>query len=507
MALSNSLGGLPLALDLAGRYLRSMTDDPFPAPDVVNSFNAYKDTFEQHTMELRMNDNDADGTENGPDAPSTTWDISLALLQRQGHDLARPLLRLLACFAPAPVPYRAVLDPAILADSVLFTQPTPQRLGAALRALSGLGLIVLDVDRGAARPATAGQLPDQWLQTLSMHPLVRTVTRGRVRASGELNAYLRILARLLGSITGGLDTGNADDWARWAAIAPHCLAPLDLIADPETVEPDAASAALLPARHGAWYRYMAGMYEQTTADHQTMLAISGQVLGDTHLDTLSIRNSLARAIRETGRNEAAEAEFRAVLSTARNVLGEEHPTTINIRVNLARTIRESGRSSLAEVEFRSIVELANRVLGEEDSDTLAAALNLAVTLREQARYTEAEAEYRAVLSGWRRHHPEEDLTTLDIRYELAETMRQSGLLDAAQAEYEGILTIARQVYGEQHPNTLIIRHGLASALRDSGRIDAARAELSEILELRQTYLGVDHPFSTATAAELDSLLE
>jgi tetratricopeptide (TPR) repeat protein len=504
--LAVALGGLPLALELAGRYLASTAIDPLPPADRAVSFAAYRNSLDRRLVELQMSEHGPDNTGENRRALSTTWEMSVDLLARQGHDLARPLLRLIACFAAAPLPYQPVIRPEILQRSPLFPNATPARLSGSLRALAGLGLVVVEttVTRDGLQETRTGL--GAWSGLLTMHPVVRAATRATMRLDDEPATLVRLVTDLLVAATDDLDAGNATDWPRWAALAPHCFAVLDLLtADPTTAQ--TPSAALLPPRRAAWYRYMAGLYQQAEADFRAILNVATDVLGEAHPDTLDVRNNLARCIRETGRGGLAEAEFRSVLDVARDHLGDEDPVTINIRINLARTIRESGRSAAAESELRSIVEIARQALGEDHPDTLIAWLNLAVTLREQSRYPEAEADYRAVLAAWRRSFPEEDLTTLDIRYELAETMRQAGSPQAAEDEYRAVLATAETVYGSEHPNTLIIRQGLASALQASGRPEAARAELRQILQHRQARLGAEHPFTKATREVLASLGE
>ena len=489
--LAAALGGLPLALELAGRYLASAATDPLPGVRTA-SFTAYLATLDQRLTEAAMS-NDGSGITGGDRrALRTTWEMSLDLLTKQGHDLARPLLRLLACFGGVPLPYQ-VLKPALLGETPLFPNATPERLNESLRALAALGLVVID------KPAA------QRSPLLTMHPVVRATTHANIAASDESAAYVELMTDLLLSATDDLDANNAADWPEWAQLAPHCHATLEHIAKISEVRQGERQRALRPAQRAAWYRYMAGLYQAAADDYRAIYHVAEHALGSAHPDTLSVRNNLARCIRETGDHERAEILLREVLQTARDCLGD-HPVTINIRINLARTVRERGHTALAEAEFRSIIELARHTLGDHHPDTLVAWMNLAVTLREQGRHAEAREQYRGVLEAWRCLFPEDDLTTLDIRYELAETIRQGGAPQAAEHEYRAILTIIQPVYGDDHPNTLIVRQGLANALREAGRLDAARNELQDILRLRRSRLGPLHPFTEATQHLLNSLV-
>jgi len=101
------------------------------------SFAAYQSSLDQRLVEPPMSDRGSDNTGENPRPLAKTWEMSLDLLTRQGYDLARPLLRLIACFAAAPLPYRRLIRPEILQQSPLFPNATPTRLSSCLRALAG----------------------------------------------------------------------------------------------------------------------------------------------------------------------------------------------------------------------------------------------------------------------------------------------------------------------------------------------------------------------------------
>lgn len=499
--LAAAMGGLPLALELVGRYLSCANADPFPAPDSTGSFSGYRSTYERRLQDLTMNEPGSEEFRDGRRALTTTWEMSVELLAQQGHDLARPLMRLLACCAPSPLPYQLVLRPDLLERSPAFTRAVARRLGGSLKALSGLGVISLDP--GTGTPGASGASTSRRIAMLDMHPLVRTVTRGNIRGSGELGRFRDLLADLLNAATNELDTDDADDWNAWAALAEHCLGLLDLVRDDETILPATALSAALPARRVAWYRYMAGLYDQAVTDFRSILDVVSPLLGNEHPDVLDIRNRMARAVRENGHNTEAERQFLTVLAIASRVLGEEHPDTLSVRINLARTIREAGRHIEAEAAFRSIVAAARRVLGDDHPDTIVSALNLARTLRDQGQYDQAEAGYRDVLRAWQRNFGEDDLNALDIRYEIAETLRERGMFSAAKAEYTDILAANTRIYGEDHPNSLTIRRGLAAALAGNGEWEAAEVEILTIVRGQRARLGADHPLTRKSEAALE----
>lgn len=494
-ALAVALGGVPLALELAGKYLASAATDPFPPPNAVTSFADYRSSFEQRLTSLPLDEDPAHSGHNRR-VLSTTWEISLDLLTDQGHTAARPLLRLLACSAAAPLPYRPLLNLEILRQSPFFTGLSHAKLSGALRALAGLGLISLDVADNAA---------NEWGYAVTLHPLVRTVTRANLKRAGIFEEFLDLFLSLLEAVSADLDPENTHHWPCWELITEHTLEALSSAAHSTEPKRERVARALRPAVQAAWYQYMAGRYTRSVNDLSTIYAAARTVLSPEDPMTLHVRNRRARAMRENGQSAQAEEEFREIRETARRVLGENHPETLNISINLARTIRERGDIAQAQAEFADLCQRARKVLGDNHPDTLAATYNLARTLRDQRRFSEAGTLYREALAARRTIFPETDLTTLDLRYELAETLREQGEFSAAQQEYRNVLAVTSRVYGDQHPNTLIIRHGLARVLLAAGQETEARNELTEVWQGRQEVLGADHPLTQETERELQPL--
>src|SRR5690606_2212597 len=127
-------------------------------------------------------------------------------LTAQGHEFARPLLRLLACSAATPLPYRPFLDLRILGRHELFAGVSHGRLGGSLRALAGLGLIAFETADGAEA---------EWGRTVTLHPLVRAVTRGNLKHSGMFENCRDLFVDLLEAARTGLDPEDTRDWPRW----------------------------------------------------------------------------------------------------------------------------------------------------------------------------------------------------------------------------------------------------------------------------------------------------
>jgi tetratricopeptide (TPR) repeat protein len=87
---------------------------------------------------------------------------------------------------------------------------------------------------------------------------------------------------------------------------------------------------------------------QTIEYGQSLVADCERALGETHPDTLTSSNNLARAYRAAGRLEEAIPLFERTLADRERVLGETHRSTLASRTNLAAAYQAAGRVDDAE---------------------------------------------------------------------------------------------------------------------------------------------------------------
>ena len=515
-ALSERLGGLPLALHHAGSQLAS----PFAAEP---TFAEYAQALDDRFGRLMGR-----GAADDRAIVTRTWELSLDALAARGRPQARPLLRILSCLAPA------VLIPARMLDLGMLGRVCQDGEAEAAEGLAALALVGLIT----STPGLAGTRPD-----VTVHPLVTETSRLRLDAEDPAQAG-GIAVALLTTAAAGLDHDRPEDWPAWVQLGPHLnavygylasrLADDDLAALADTtasaaqaflsagsylaaqelagfalqyaVRLGADHAAVLALRfQDAKAHLFCGEYPEAEQEYRDVLAARLGILGPDHPDTLAARHEIARTLAARGRYEQAEQEYREVLTARLGVLGPDHPSTLTTRHQVARMLAARGKYEQAEQELREVLVARLRVLGPDHRNTLATRHEIARMLAARGRYEQAEQEYRDVLTAALRVLGPDHHDTLVGRYEVARMLAARGQYEQADQELREVLVAQIRVLGPDHPSTLATRHEVARMLAERGQYEQAEREYRDVLAAEMRVLGPDHPDTRVTQDSLTML--
>jgi tetratricopeptide (TPR) repeat protein len=489
--LANRLGGLPLALHLAGSHLGSGLTR-------WSTFESYQRALEQDPAGAgRLSpDPDTPGAANERAAVMRTWELSLDDLAVHGLPHARTVLRLLSCFAPSvPIPIDLLHmsdmtgllgDPV---ESALALGRTEMRLDQTLRGLERLGL----VNRVKGPPLA-----------VVVHPVIADASRAHLLTPADTQPFPAVVqqtaVRILASAAETLDLQRPADRQWFHDMTPHVRALLDVTAPHVDAE---HLVTLMRATGRAVIAHQAsGATPAAVELLRTALEHAAQ-LGEDHPTILALRHHLAYQAGRQGRWAEAEAMNRRVLEARRRVLGDDHPDTLATGHNLARSVAGLGRWAEAEAAYRAVLGAKRRLLGDDHPDTLATRQSLTYVMADQGRYAEAETAYREIIAAMRRLGGDDDPNTLGARHNRASAIANQGRWAEAEVAYRAILDAKRRVLGDRHPYTLSTSHRLAWALAAQGRWQEAEAMYREVLAVRLEVLGPDHPDTLATRRALE----
>ncbi|GAA0991396.1 tetratricopeptide repeat protein [Acrocarpospora macrocephala] len=567
--LADRLGGLPLALKLAGAYLAESTKRfraAYAKPGAITSFAAYVTAVDTGKLDLGQPERKELSPKEARQLIRQTWELSLSLLDQREVPEARPILRLLACFADAPIPYQLLIRPELLRGTDIFPGLQDEHMAEVLACLEDFGLIDVlpdPVDEDAA----------DTVRTVKLHVLVRDASRANagVGIGRDERGFLALGRWLLSVAARNPEVATPEDpasWPLWGMLGPHCLEWLEAVAvgNEAHAAHEAAEVGLMTVH----YLGARGSYALAEERLREVLAVQSGARGADQAQTLTIQHEMAGLIGVRGRYEEAEALFREVLANREAVLGAAHPDTLITRYELARILGIRGDYAEAERLFREVAAARATALGPEEPKTISASHGVAWVIGEMGRYAEAETLFRDVMV--RRTHvlgsqDPHTLTTgyevarmvlLQERYEDAEQLfRQlskdlhdllvnaTGLPDrgAAQMTFRDLFSPRAALLGAErldtlnlgpgpgrgqaleaavtlvetlriacehiltadHPHTLHVRTWIAWLWSRQGQTWKARREYKAVLEARKWVLGEQHPATVRTEEELRRL--
>ena len=525
--LARRLGGLPLALHLAGAYLGA-------GAVRWRTFAAYAQALDSAGGGRLL-----DGLDPRPDPRAVvtqTWEISLDDLAHSGIPHARGLLRLLSCYAPTtPIPID-LLDDRRLQDLLqstpgFDTKNADRLVEQAIRGLNRLGLVETQ--------------PLHQTTALVVHPVVADTNRYHLFAepTGQPNVP-EIAVDLVIAYLAKRKPDRPADWIYFQTLGPHLHALLthqfQTLDQPRLI---ALIESTLAAAHAldqsgrledsenlsqtvhrcagelgenhplmvridaqlAWVASGRGRWPEAEERARRVLAQSRLVFGKDHPDAMTVGNHWAWTVAISGQYSTGEDIFREVFHNRRRVLGDDHPDTLTSYHELAWVAAAQGRWAAAEEMYRQVLADRQRVLGDDHPDTLLTGHELGWVIANQDRLDEARVALEQVLKDRRRVMGDEHPRTLTTLHELAWVAASQGHLKKAEQRYRHVCRQRRRVLGEDHPDTLTARHELAWVTAKRGRLAEAETVYSDVLAARHRVLGDEHHYTLATQAALDGL--
>ena len=487
--LAVELGGLPLALEQAAAYVQA----------TGISLVRYLALFRQCRPDLL-----ARGQPTGYNKTvATTWALALTQLQ---HDTpqALDLLRLLAFYAPEPVPLTLLLQPWISpGDEVTANDAIAALRRYSLITFAGEGMVQVhrlvqavtqdhmstDIankwKRGAADLVEAAipadpDAPESW-------PVCAVLL---AHAQAVLPVYSSGMARIANYL--GFSGSFALACDLWKKIADAS----ERIAGPEDPETLSAQSYL-----ASWTGY-AGDPARARDQFKELLPIVERILGSEDKTTLTLRADLAFWTGKAGDPAGARDQYATLLPVIRRVLGDDHSEALTVRANLASWTGKAGDPAAARDEYAEIVPIRERVDGPEEGRTIGARANLAWYTGEAGDPEKARDQYAALIPVVKRVWGPEHPDTLELQADLARWIGEAGDPARARDQYAALLPDVGQTLGADHPITLRVRVGLAHWTGEAGDAAGACDQYAALLPDAERTWGPNHPDTLAAHREL-----
>jgi tetratricopeptide (TPR) repeat protein len=479
LALSEALGGLPLAHEQAAAYCAR----------VGLSLADYLKRFEANPAKLPGTQKDA------PHDYGRTVATTFALAIDEAaklHSAAEPLIVSCALLAPEPIPLFLFSQAREKFGEPLSSALADDGLDEAVAALRAVALI----DRES--------IPDERDPTITtdcirLHRLVRQVAAARFKDEVLEEARLKLIEALATAYP----VGVLNDPPCWPLARRLDALALALVSGQSKVPRGAEKSASYLLNQLAGYRQgPLAAYAMVRPLLERGLALVERSLGSDHLDTAGYLNNLGYASWAQNDFVGARLYHERALAIRERVLGPGHPdTAVNLN-NLGTLLQSVGDLAGARPHYERALTICEGALGPDHPDTATSLNNLGYLLRAQGDLVGARPHYERALAIRERvlgpDHPDTATSLNNLGY----LLRAQGDLAAALPYYERALAIRERVFGPDHPDMAISLNNLGSILKEQGDLAGARLCCERALAIYERAAGPEH---LDTALSLNNL--
>lgn len=446
--LAERLGHLPLALELAGRYL-----DRLPRLGIDEYLLGLGKALDHPSMKNWK-----------PELGSLTGhDLSLAQTFAQSWEqLQAPLARRVFIKAGYCAPNTPL--PAPVLEAMLEGDAETLALDEALADLLGLGLL----KEGSA-----------------IHPLLAQFARGLDEESAFLGEFSAALSVCANQTNREVDrTGN---YSLYAPILPHVRAMAE-----------ASEAAKLEKAGSLWNSlgyHISGLadYAGAKAAYERALKI-GEATYGLHHPTVAIRvNNLGGVLKDLGDLAGAKAAYERAIKISEATYGPDHPQVATSINNLGSVLQDLGDLVGAKTAYERALKIDEAAYGPDHPQVATGVNNLGGVLQDLGDLAGAKAAYERALKIWEAYlGPDHPQVAIGVN-NLGNVLQFLGDLAGAKAAFERALKILEKFLPPDHPQVATGINNLGLVLRSLGDLAGAKAAFERALRIDETAYGSNHP--------------
>ena len=451
-ALSEALGGLPLALEHAAAYIEASGQ----------SVASYLRLFgEQRRRLLSQEESSA--------SVLATWDLSFQQVTRESEP-AEQLLKLCAFLAPEDIP----LD--LLAEG---GDPLPEPLRGSVGDDLSLDQILVTLLRYS--------LVNRGEGSMSMHRLVQAAVR---RALGNKTSIWA--ERALSLVSAAFPNESYSDtraWPRCTQLLPHAVSCLDRLGP----QPAPAAAALC----GSVGTYLngRGRYLEARPYLERALKIDEAARGPDHLQMANRHHALGRLCIDIDDLHLAKSHFERALRIEESARGPDHPKVAKRLMCIGVVLNLLHEPTEASKLLRRALAIDEAAFGPDDPAVARCLNNLGTahmlstetTPPDPARArSHFDRALRIFEDSFGPDHPDVARMTMNIGCVLMDQKR----LAEAKGWLERAIGITEKALGSDHPALAKCLTNLGQLHRDMGNFNDAGACLDQALAIeREAFAG------------------
>ena len=446
LELARELHGQPLALTLAGAYLK---ETGVAWQEYLFAFRDYPDHIQPAGLTLA-----------GIQEIMVVCGLSLTHLQ-QANPAALELVQFCASLALVAIPDR-VVQQLNWRQTRTGDLPTAS-WQAAVQALLAYGFVCYD----------------QETATLCLAPLLQTLIRQFFALAGQQNSRHALLL-----FHPQLSAFQTEPLPTRLRIAGHILY---LSEQSETWEPDAQNAESCAeifswAASLLWEQRMVGPAEALL---RRALLIWEQTLGTAHPTVATLLVNLATLNALLKNYSEAEALSHRAIASKSTALGAGHPDVLLALNHLGHVYAEQEKYKEARLCYGKAISIGQRVNLVRHPFYTDCQYDLARLYIAQEQFDKAEPLLRRVCLAREFESGPQDPASMAARLSLAEVAVHLKKWPLAESSYLRVLPLCEKLLGADHPVTLLHLEHAATAFLQQGKLDEAESTLQRVLAARE----------------------
>lgn len=219
------------------------------------------------------------------------------------------------------------------------------------------------------------------------------------------------------------------------------------------------------------------------------LDIRLKLYGDEHQDTALSLSNIANYYARLGKTQYALDLGNKALRIRSALFGEQHAHVAQSLVNLAGYYEALGNISCACELCEKALNIQRRLFGEEHPDIAKTLHNVAGYYDTSGDTTSALVIGHQALRIWRKLFGDEHPETATVLGKLSMYYKRLGYLTEAVEFCEKSWLIRKKLLGDMHPTTIVSNHNLIVYLKDNNQRSDAFNRLEHQLKLMKS----DHP--------------
>jgi tetratricopeptide (TPR) repeat protein len=447
-AVAEQLGDLPLALDLAGRYLR---ERPNLTPQgYLKELNRAGGALKHSSL--------LDWVQSGSPTAHETNLTAAFLLSWKQLDKENPIdiaaIKLFSacgyCASNTPIPREILCH--FLGDEQL-------------------------TDRGTKRLHNLGLLTEN----TTIHPLLAEFARIQDGEKESLKAVADVLAELSYAAN---KTGLP---AVFAPLRPHLEITARAAEDANILRADDLWGNL-----GCHLRIVAEFEEARKANRQA-LTIDEAVMGPDHTQTALRLNNLGRVLQVTGELDGAKQYYERALAIDQRALGSYHPTVALRHNNVGMILKDLGDLQKAKRQIQLALAIDLKVSGPDHPNVARDLNNLGWVLKDMYELDNALLAFQrtraideAALGS---NHPN---VARDIK-NMGWVLKDLGKFEDALEHFKQAYAIDKAALGPNHPAVAEDINNLGWVLKDLGKLEEALEHFEDARVIDQEAYSPNHP--------------